>query len=209
MLDKKLEKYFKRIDKDSHVVLNTALKSSINDFILDTDRIKDPYKFAHHNKLDVETALQLFLYFTDGNPAPLNMLMYVDCQELDCKSPIYLDEWQSHDYIACLHCAEQYLKEDIMRMVKVKFIKNDEFFITKPPTCTYDILTRSDSGLKPSPAIFQSPSIAQDEMKKNIAGIPLDTLTTLNTTSKKEAISKPLSELDERLSRSMMDFKIT
>lgn len=208
MLEERLEKYFQRIDEKLNNVLNSDLKSSIAKFIFDIDKFKDPYKFAHQNNLDVETTLKLFLFFTDGNLPPLDIFMYVDCQNLECKSPIYLEGAHLEDHITCLHCSEQFSKEDIQRIVKVKFKKNEDFFMTKPPSCTFDILTRSDDGLKSYPAILQNQPIVFDEMKSNMAGVPLNTLTTLNTTSNEETISKPLSTLEERFYQNMSSFKI-
>lgn len=207
MSEARLEEYFRRIDFESEVTLNPILKDLLEDFIFENPKIKDPYKFAHDTNLDVENTLKIFLYFVDGNNPPLLLQPYLDCQNMECKSPIYLDESNEDDVLSCLNCFDEYPKEELKHLVKIRFIKNDNFFISnKTPSSTYDVLKSSDRGLKSLPAISQKQNPFANSDK--IAGSSLGVLTKINNSAEGNVISKKLTSIDEQFSKAMGAFQL-
>ncbi|PUA37606.1 hypothetical protein C8Z91_19905 [Paenibacillus elgii] len=154
-----------------------------------------PYKFALHNQLTVNEAIQFFMYFTVDNGI-FDMVYFIDCTKSLCSNRVYLDvngtessDSQLDSFVTCEECEKEYEIKDIIEHVKAYFVLNTEIeepeiqvkVSTLDPNSTFLALKRLPDHLKrKSPSSSSKTERSFDEGDEPVEFNRLVTLNQMN-----------------------------
>lgn len=207
MLEKKLDLHYKHcIQKE---LISITLFDEIKQFILenyDKSYYLNPYKFAEKYNYTVHYTLKIFLILTNGENAILDTKLYIQCQNMECKDVIYIDDNESRfeENIVCTNCNHHYKLEDVPYYTKVYFILNKSFMDFDPiyyGSSIFEIIQNSSQSEK-----FLPPSIDNDDVINTTGasiegGVNFQDLTDINREPDGTNTSTSFANRQKRLSR--------
>lgn len=208
MLELKLDLHYKHCIQKG--LINEKIFKDIKQFILEnysTSRFLDPFIFAEKYNKTVEETLRIFLMLTDGNDALFDTKLYFQCNNIECKDILFLDDFNPSldDFLICTNCDSHYTLDNLDGYTYVYFILSEKF-INKDPisysSSVFDIIRNSSQSAKYLPPSTDDELEFIDTPVTPIeGGVKSKILEQINTKPNGDYYSPSFAERQKRLSR--------
>ncbi|AVK86028.1 hypothetical protein C3943_22280 [Lysinibacillus sp. B2A1] len=209
------EKLYSIYNQKENAPFHKRYITSFYEFItkhLEESRFLNPYIFSEKYDIDYATSIAIFLFYTNSDDPLLNIRPYIDCTDTECKTHIFLSEFDIQNNSAyCKECDLTIPVALLRRQLKFLFELNNAIYsILKMQSCTntLDMILSNNDGLK-----FSPPSISYNDTSESQqhvvnpkdleGGVSFSEITRINTQGE-EPLSKPLDDIQKLISQKML-----